>query len=179
MKKILIVEDDQSIAKALAIRLEATGYEVTVAPDAMTGMAAALKTQPDLAVLDIYMKKALIVEDNPKSAKEMAIRLQAAGYEVTAAPGDMTAGAAAGIQPDLARLEISVPAGNGFTVAEKVQELVAAATPIIFLTASKQPGLRQKARNLGAAGFFEKPYDADELLAAIERALSESEVTKN
>jgi DNA-binding response OmpR family regulator len=120
MKKILIVEDDQNIAKALAIRLKSAGYEVTVAPDAMTGVAAALKTQPDLALLDI-----------------------------------------------------SVPAGNGFTVAEKIQELVASATPIIFLTASKQPGLRQKAQNLGAAGFFEKPYDAGELLAAIQRAFGE------
>jgi DNA-binding response OmpR family regulator len=120
MKKILIVEDDQSIAKALAIRLKNAGYEVTVAPDAMTGVATAVKIQPDLAILDI-----------------------------------------------------SVPAGNGFTVAEKIQELVVTATPIIFLTASKQPGLRQAAEKLGAAGFFEKPYDADELLEAIQTAFSE------
>jgi FixJ family two-component response regulator len=46
--------------------------------------------------------------------------------------------------------------------------------PIIFLTASKQPGLREKAMRLGAAAFFEKPYEAAELLAAIEAALSGS-----
>jgi DNA-binding response OmpR family regulator len=125
MKKILIVEDDQNIAKALAIRLKAAGYEITVSPDAMTAVAAAVKIQPDLALLDI-----------------------------------------------------SVPAGNGFTVAEKIQELVATATPIIFLTASKQPGLRQKARELGAAGFFEKPYEAQELLTAIRRALGENEASR-
>jgi DNA-binding response OmpR family regulator len=120
MKKILIVEDDQNIAKALAIRLKAAGYEVTVAVDAVAGVAAALKIQPDLALLDI-----------------------------------------------------SVPAGNGFTIAERIQELVITATPIIFLTASKQPGLRDVARKLGAAGFFEKPYDADELLEAIRCAFVE------
>jgi DNA-binding response OmpR family regulator len=120
MKKILIVEDDQNIAKALAIRLKNAGYEVTVAPDAMTGVSTALKIQPDLAILDI-----------------------------------------------------SMPAGNGFTVAEKIQELVVTATPIIFLTASKQPGLRQLAADVGAAGFFEKPYDADELLEAIRCAFAE------
>jgi DNA-binding response OmpR family regulator len=119
MKKILIVEDDQNIAKALALRLKSAGYEVTVAPDAMTGVSAALKIQPDLAVLDI-----------------------------------------------------SLPAGNGFTVAQKIRELVVTATPIIFLTASKQPGLRQQAQDLGAA-FFEKPYDADDLLAAIRYAFGE------
>ena len=125
MKRILIVEDDQNIAKALAIRLKSAGYEVTVAPDAISAVATALKIQPDLALLDI-----------------------------------------------------SVPAGNGFDIAEKVQELVATATPIIFLTASKRPGLRQKAQDLGAAGFFEKPYEAEELLAAIRKALGENEVTK-
>ena len=125
MKKILIVEDDHNIAKALAIRLKSAGYEVTVAADAVAGVAAALKTQPDLAVLDI-----------------------------------------------------SVPAGNGFTVAEKIQELVVTATPIIFLTASKQPGLRQKAQTLGAVGFFEKPYDAEKLLTAIRHVFGEHEVSK-
>ena|SRR5450432_1481620 len=119
MKKILIVEDDQNIAEALSIRLKAAGYEVIVAPDAMNGVAAARKTQPDLALLDI-----------------------------------------------------SIPAGTGFTVAEKVRELVATATPLIFLTGSKQPGLREQAQNLGAA-FFEKPYDAEELLGAIRYAFSE------
>src|ERR1700736_5202684 len=110
------------------------------------------------------MKKILIVEDDQHIAKALAIRLKSAGYEVTVSPDDMTAVAAAvRIQPDLALLDISVPAGNGFTVAEKIQELVSTATPIIFLTASKQPGLRQKAQNLGAVGFFEKPYEAGEL----------------
>ena len=125
-----------------------------------------------------HMKKILIVEDDQNIAKALAIRLQSAGYEVTVAPDALTGLAAANIQQDLARLDISVPAGNGFSVADKIQDLVVTPTPIIFLTAGKQPGLREKARKLGAAGFFEKPYDADELLAAIERALSENEVIK-
>jgi DNA-binding response OmpR family regulator len=120
MKKILIVEDDQNIAKALAIRLKLAGYEVTVASDAMFGVSSAVKIQPDLALLDI-----------------------------------------------------SLPAGTGFTVADRIKELLPVATPFIFLTASKQPGLREKARELGAVGFFEKPYDAQELLAAIEDALAD------
>jgi CheY-like chemotaxis protein len=46
----------------------------------------------------------------------------------------------------------------------------------LFLTASRQPGLRAKALALGAVGFFEKPYDAHQLLAAIARTLGESVV---
>ena len=118
MKKILIVEDDPNIAKALAIRLKNTGYEVSVAPDALTGVEIALKKLPDLVILDI-----------------------------------------------------SLPAGNGFTVAERIQSLIPTATPLIFLTASQQPGLREKAKELGAAAFFHKPYEADDLLGAIRLAL--------
>jgi len=43
--------------------------------------------------------------------------------------------------------------------------------PCIFLTASKQPGLRDQARRLGAAGFFEKPTIAEALLATIRATL--------
>jgi DNA-binding response OmpR family regulator len=118
MKKILIVEDDQNIAKALAIRLKNVGYEVSIAPDALSGVEAAIKTVPDLVLLDI-----------------------------------------------------SLPAGNGFTVAEHIQSRIPTATPMIFLTGSKKPGLRDKAKELGAAAFFQKPYEADDLLGAIQLAL--------
>jgi FixJ family two-component response regulator len=39
--------------------------------------------------------------------------------------------------------------------------------PIIFITASKRTCLRRTAEKLGAVGFFEKPYDARELLGAV------------
>jgi DNA-binding response OmpR family regulator len=75
-------------------------------------------------------------------------------------------------RPDLVVLDILMPGGNGFLVAERIQDLEAMlGVPCIFLTASKQPGLRDHARRLGAAGFFEKPYDAGELLATIRETL--------
>jgi len=42
------------------------------------------------------------------------------------------------------------------------------------MTASKEKGLRQTTERLGAAGFFEKPYDPEALLAAIANALMSS-----
>jgi FixJ family two-component response regulator len=39
------------------------------------------------------------------------------------------------------------------------------------LTASKSDDFRTRAEKLGAAGFFEKPYEAEALLAAVEQAL--------
>ena len=122
-KKILLVEDDANIAKALAIRLKHHGYVTSVASDAVTAVEMAVKTEPDLALLDI-----------------------------------------------------SIPAGNGFTVAERIQSLLPKSTPLIFLTASKKPGLRKKAQELGAAAFFQKPYDAANVLEAVKIALGGSKL---
>jgi DNA-binding response OmpR family regulator len=118
-KQILIIEDDEKIAMALALRLKAAGYESTTTYDALTGLNAAVRNPPALVLLDI-----------------------------------------------------SMPAGNGFSVAERIQTLIPTPTPIIFLTASKQPGFKEKAKELGAAGYFEKPYEAEELFGAIRQALA-------
>jgi CheY-like chemotaxis protein len=64
-----------------------------------------------------------------------------------------------------------MPVGMGFSVAERLKDLGLGDIPIIFITASKRAGLRKTAQQLGAAGFFEKPYDADQLLAAIQLIL--------
>lgn len=121
-------------------------------------------------------KKILIVEDDQKIAMGLVLRMKAAGLEPTVA-NDALAGirSAVSCRPDLVLLDISLPAGNGFRVAEGIQTNIPIPTPIIFLTASKLPGLRRRAFQLGAAGFFEKPYDPETLLAAVKRALAQAE----
>ena len=52
-KTILIVEDDEDLAKGLSIRLEANGYATIWAADASSGIDKALKTIPDLILLDL------------------------------------------------------------------------------------------------------------------------------
>jgi DNA-binding response OmpR family regulator len=122
------------------------------------------------------MKKILIVEDDKKIVTALFVRLKAAGYETFAAyDAALAMSKAVAYQPDLVLLDISMPGGNGFTVAERLQHsVVTSGVPFIFLTASKQPDLRKKAMALGAAGFFEKPYDAEELLVAIQKALGDT-----
>lgn len=53
-RKILIVEDDQSLATLISINLYEAGYEVQVAFDGVLAMAALRDFKPDLVVLD-YM----------------------------------------------------------------------------------------------------------------------------
>jgi DNA-binding response OmpR family regulator len=115
----------------------------------------------------------LIVEDDREIAMALAVRLRAAGQDVLLAYDALTGlDSAIKNQPDLVLLDIGLPAGSGLLVAEMIKTLVPKRTPIIFLTASRQPGLRDKALALGAAGFLEKPFEAGELMAAIQNVLN-------
>lgn len=51
-EKILIIEDDQAIAKLLQRGLAYEGYTVDIAPDGKTGLNKARDGSPDLVVLD-------------------------------------------------------------------------------------------------------------------------------
>jgi len=117
-KKVLIVEDDEKLTKALAIRLGAAGFETTVAHDGLAGVRCAMLGKPDLIVLDV-----------------------------------------------------SLPAGDGFTVAERLQAQIHSPTRIIFMTAYGRPDFRERAEQLGAAAFLEKPCEPERLLAAVRQAL--------
>jgi DNA-binding response OmpR family regulator len=54
-KKILCIEDDRETAALIAEELIDRGYEVTVAYDGREGLAAILRTMPDLVLSDISM----------------------------------------------------------------------------------------------------------------------------
>lgn len=56
-KRVLVVEDDPSIAIGLRINLESEGYAVTVAEDGERGLELARSTSPDLIVLDVMLPK--------------------------------------------------------------------------------------------------------------------------
>ncbi|MFC4064475.1 response regulator [Actinoplanes subglobosus] len=53
MTRILVVDDEPQIIRALRINLRARGYEVDTAPDGATALRAAAEHHPDLVVLDL------------------------------------------------------------------------------------------------------------------------------
>ena len=57
MKKILIIDDEPELVKAICIRLKANGYEVEHAYDGEEGLRKVREFQPDLIILDIIMPK--------------------------------------------------------------------------------------------------------------------------
>jgi DNA-binding response OmpR family regulator len=120
-------------------------------------------------------KKILIVDDERDIVKAVMIRLQGAGYEVvTAFDGAQGVFMAHKEKPDLIILDIRMPAGNGFSVAQRLKRSMHTFTiPVIFLTGSPEKNAEEKAMALGARFYIKKPYDPEELLDAIKRALEE------
>ena len=56
-KKILIIDDEKEMVQVETLRLEAYGYEVSVAYDGESGLARARSERPDLIILDIVLPK--------------------------------------------------------------------------------------------------------------------------
>lgn len=71
-KKILIVDDEQELVKAVRIRLEQEGYEVLIAYDGMEGLRMVKNNKPDLIILDVLLPKIKgdSVANNLKEDKE-------------------------------------------------------------------------------------------------------------
>jgi len=56
-KKIIILEDDHILLKALNIELISNGFEVLSATDGVAGIKIIEKEKPDLVLLDLVMPK--------------------------------------------------------------------------------------------------------------------------
>jgi DNA-binding response OmpR family regulator len=54
-RRILVIEDERTIAESVAARLRVEGFAVDVAHDGPSGVATAAATRPDLVVLDIML----------------------------------------------------------------------------------------------------------------------------
>ena len=116
--------------------------------------------------------KILIVDDDRISCSILSGRLNAAGHKTLTA-FDAMSGFTSIMRdrPDLVILDLGMPAGGGFSVAQRMRAIPAVArTPVIIVTASDDEPTRERARSIGAAAFVAKPLDMDLLLRAVEDA---------
>jgi DNA-binding response OmpR family regulator len=116
-------------------------------------------------------KKILVVDDEQDMVKALKVRLKANGYQVVLASDTVQAFTIANKEnPDLILLEIMIPGGGGFVVAERLKQSEATHhIPIIFLTGI--PGGEERAYKLGASAYVMKPYQPEELMETIHHAL--------
>jgi DNA-binding response OmpR family regulator len=124
-------------------------------------------------------KKILIVDDNADLLKGLRVLLRAHDYATVLAADAVSAiSQAKNERPDLILLDLSLPAGDGFKVMERLSNVDSLASiPVIVLSARDQQGNKERSLKAGARAFFQKPADNAELLASIKSVLEESSHT--
>lgn len=118
--------------------------------------------------------KILVVDDDPDLVRAMRLRLRANNYEVsTATDGYSAIASAQKERPSLIILDLGLPVGDGFAVLDRLQNSDAlSGIPVIVLSARDPQTNEERALKAGAAAFFQKPADNDELLNVIRVSLS-------
>jgi DNA-binding response OmpR family regulator len=117
------------------------------------------------------MHKILLVEDDKKITMALSLRLRSMGFQVDSAADAVYAmNAALRCQPEVVLLDINLPGGDGFVVADRLRASAElGTTPIIFITASKNPEHRKRASAYGHCAFLEKPFQAAQLSEALQQ----------
>jgi response regulator NasT len=112
----------------------------------------------------------VVAEDEALIRMDLVEMLAEAGYHVIAQASD---GAQAITlvkehKPDLAILDVKMPSLDGISAAEEI----IATCPVLMLTAFSQRELVERARDAGVMAYVLKPFTINDLVPAIEIAIS-------
>jgi PAS domain S-box-containing protein len=116
-------------------------------------------------------KKVLIVDDNTDAAEMLAEALAAMGHETRVAfDGPSGLDVAAGFAPDIAFLDIGLPAMDGYELARKMRhELAAPSLRLVALTGYGQDSDRQRSAEAGFDFHMVKPINLQAVASTIKR----------
>lgn len=117
--------------------------------------------------------KILVVDDDLAMREMVRALLRAGGYEVVGEASDGTTAVALcrERQPDVVLLDIMLRDSNGLETIENLHAENPAAS-VVILSGNAYPDVIEQARAKGARGFIAKPFNAQRILKAIERATS-------
>lgn len=123
------------------------------------------------------MKKILIADDDPDLVELLTTRLRANRYEViTAGSGVLAVTEAVKEKPDLVILDLKMPSGGGVSVYEQLKKYIKTLfIPVIFITAFPSEEARKRVMEMGAEDFISKPFDPNELLSKVRKALGDAD----
>lgn len=115
--------------------------------------------------------RVLVAEDEALIRLDLVELLTDEGFEVIgqAADGEEAVKLARELQPDLVIMDVKMPRMDGIAAAESIAEERIA--PIVMLTAFSQRDLVERARDAGAMAYVVKPFDASDVIPAIEIAI--------
>ena len=113
----------------------------------------------------------LIIEDEKLIIVSTQMVLEAAGFRVESATnGEDGIAKARSLTPDLVLLDIMMPGIDGWeTLTRLKRDTETANIPVIIFTAREHARGHQKSAEMGAADYFRKPFEPDELVELVEK----------
>jgi two-component system KDP operon response regulator KdpE len=117
--------------------------------------------------------KLLVIDDEARFLRAIAISLRARGYDVeTAATGEDGLAVAARAHPDAVVLDLGLPDLDGLDVLRALRGWTS--VPVIVLSARHEEQAKVEALDIGADDYVTKPFGMDELLARLRATLRRS-----
>ena len=112
----------------------------------------------------------LVIEDDTTIVELLRAVLTDEGYDVrVAASGDQALDNPSPIAPAVTVLDMHVPGASGKQLADGLRAKYGADLPILLVSASN---MDEEALTLGAYEYVSKPFDLEDLLAAIRRGMA-------
>jgi response regulator NasT len=117
-------------------------------------------------------RRVVVAEDESLIRLDIVEILRDNGFEVVgeAGDGETAVQLATELRPDLVVMDVKMPQLDGISAAERLAKNHIA--PVVLLTAFSQKELVERASEAGALAYVVKPFTPNDLLPAIEIALS-------
>ena len=117
--------------------------------------------------------RVLVIDDDPSIRQICREVLEIGGYQVRdAASANAALAEARRFRPDMILLDVLMPGIDGYRCAEMLRsDSAIGMAPIMFLSARSDTADKVRAFRSGAEDYMVKPFDADELLARVAKAL--------
>lgn len=124
------------------------------------------------------MTTVLVVDDKEMLRDSVAVTLQRAGFTILAAPsGDQALEVIAKRRPDAVVTDLRMPGLTGLELIERIRQ-IDDDLPIVLMTAYGTVETAVEAMKLGAFDYITKPFEGDELLVAVKRALEHARLRR-
>ena len=115
--------------------------------------------------------RVMVVDDDPALLRLLSMRLSAVGYEVTAVEsGEKAVAQIPTFQPHLVITDLRMDGMDGMTLFDMIHRR-SPALPVIILTAHGSIPDAVDATSRGVFGYLTKPFDSQDLLEQVTRAL--------
>lgn len=116
-------------------------------------------------------RRVLIIEDEKLIILSTQMVLEASGFRVDSAmDGEEGIQKAKQSAPDLILLDIMMPGIDGWeTLTRLKQDPETADVPVVIFTAREHSRGHQRSAEMGAADYFRKPFEPEELVELVEK----------